>query len=224
MKLGISESILLILSIPAHRSQNEGHRTLGDKAIELLLEYKDTEPDVDKKYNMAMIGAVFSAVRLFSVERDRISEKWRSVEYVKQSRERLLELFQNISPFSKGNYWSKILVLLTASGLSISSIVVPGYQNTAYFIYYLIGLLLVFELVSKLGEYKFSKWIEEKVPSEKSEKWINESISEYKAILEHFIDEAVDINLRYYPDEKKLYGYDLTDQSSINELKEESYN
>ncbi len=185
------------------------------------MEYKDTEPDVDKEYNMAMIGAVFSAVRLFSVERDRMGEKWRSVEYIKQSRERLLELFQNISPFSKGNYWSKILVLLTAGGLSISNIIVQGYQNTEYFIYYLIILLLVFELVSKLGEYKFSKWIGEKVPSEKSEKWINESISEYKAILEHFIDEAVDINLRYYPDEKKLYGYDLTDQSSINALKED---
>lgn len=220
MRLDISEAILLILSIPAHRSQNEGHRVLGNKAIDLVLEYKDLASNEDKAYNMAMIGAVLSAARLFSVERDRISEKWRSIEYIKERRLRILEVFQNISPFSKGNYWAKILVLLSAGGLSVGTILSEGYKNTPSFFVLLVFLLLIFEFISKLGEYLYSKWIEERVPLEKSKKWVSQSLDEYKSILNHFIGEAVDIHLRYYPHEKELYGYDLNSKCSINDLKE----
>lgn len=220
MKLGISESILLILTLPAHRSGNESHKILGDKVMDLLNEYKDSEKGKGKEYNMAMIGAIYSAARLFSVERDRIGESWKAVENIKIRRERLLELCRNLSPFTTGNYWIKTLALLSAGGISFTFIFPQNYQNAGWFIGLLIGFLIVFEIISKIGEHYVSEWIEKQVPIEKSNKWIEQSITEYKNILKHFIDEAVDINLRYYPDEKEIYGYDITDKSKIEELKE----
>lgn len=220
MKLGISESIALILAIPAHRSHNEGHRKVGEKSIELLFEYRDTEDKTEKEYNTAMIGTVLSTVRAFSVERDRISEQWRAIEHVKERKERLLELFQNISPFSKGNYWSKVLVLISASGLSVTNIISQGYVKTRYFVYWLVGLLIIFELVSKIGEYYLAKRFEEKVPNEKSKRWEEKNLVAYQKILEKFIDEAIDIHRRCYPDENKVYGFNVTKEDSINELKE----
>ncbi|BDZ71130.1 hypothetical protein [Methanobacterium petrolearium] len=220
MKLEISEAIPLILAIPAHRSQNEGHRKLGEKAIDLLFEYKNSASDTELKYNMAMIGAVLSTDRAFSVERDRITEKWKVVDYIKQRRERLLEMFQNISPFSSGNYWSKILVVLAAGGLSASNIILQGYQTTPYFFIFLVIFLLAFEFLSRAGEYWFSTRIEKSVPTEKLGKWEKEALTEYENILKFFIQEAVQIHLNYYPDEKKLYGLDLTDQESVNSLKD----
>lgn len=219
MKLEISETIPLILAIPAHRSHNEGHRKLGERAIELLFSYKESSSNIEDNYNTAMIGAVLSSVRAFSVERDSINEKWKKIEYIKKRRERLLKMFQNISPLSSGNYWSKLLVLVGAGGFSLSHIILNGYQDTPWFIYYLILFLICLEFISKIGEYIFAEWIEISVPKEKLKEWEKYTLTQYKKILENFLEEAVDIHLRYYTDKKELYGFNLADDDSKENFK-----
>ena len=72
MKLELSEAISLILALPSHRSNNEGHSKMGEKALDFLMDYKDLgSDDNEKKFNRAMISSVLSTVRAFSIERDR---------------------------------------------------------------------------------------------------------------------------------------------------------
>ena len=66
MRLELSEAISLILALPSHRSNNEGHRKMGEKALEFLMDYKDFgESDTDKQFNRTMISYVMSTVRAF---------------------------------------------------------------------------------------------------------------------------------------------------------------
>ncbi len=221
MKLNISEAISLILAIPAHRSHIESHRKIGEKAIELLLDYKNmTTDETEKAFNISMIGSVLSAVRAFSVERDRISSEWKSIEAVKSLRERLLEVFLNLSPLSKGNYWSKSLLLLIAFGIASKNIF-NGFYNLPFKAVVLLLILIVLaEIISKIGEFLFASWFEKKFPIEKVAKWESESIIKYKSILRKFIDEAIDIQKRYYPENKIIDGYDINVEEKKSAFKE----
>ncbi len=197
MKLNISEAISLILAIPAHRSHVESHRKIGEKAIELLLDYKNMATDeTEKAFNISMIGSVLSVVRAFSVERDRISSEWKSIEAVKNLRERLLEVFRNLSPLSKGNYWSKALLLLTAFGIASKNTFSSFYNLPFRAVILLLILIVLVEIVSKIGEFLFASWFEKIFPIEKAVKWESESIVKYKSVVRKFIDEAVDIQKR----------------------------
>ena len=79
MKLNISEAISLILALPAHRSSSEPHRKTGERAFDILFEYQVLgKDDKENAFNRAMVCSVLSATRVFSVERDRIKEVWKS--------------------------------------------------------------------------------------------------------------------------------------------------
>ena len=120
MKLEIPEALHLLLALPAHRSHDEGYRQIGKTALEQLLDYPSSSADEkEKAYNKAMVALTLSAVRAFSVERDRIGGIWKSIDAVQARRERLLKLFESLSPLSSGNYWSKAIVLITSMGISI---------------------------------------------------------------------------------------------------------
>jgi len=66
-----------------------------------------------------MISSVLSTVRAFSVERDRISGVWASINEIKKGRERYLHIIRNLSPMEKGNYWSKTLAVVIAAGFTV---------------------------------------------------------------------------------------------------------
>ena len=221
MKLNISEAISLILAIPAHRSHIESHRKIGEKAIELLLDYKNiTTDETEKAFNISMIGSVLSAVRAFSIERDRISSEWKSIEAIRNLRERLLEIFRNLSPLSKGNYWSKALLLLIAFGIA-SKDTFNNLSNLPFIaVVSLLILIVLAEITSKVGEFLFAYWFEKKLPIEKVAKWESESLVKYKSIIKKFIDEAVDIQKRYYPDNKIIDGYDISVDEKTIEFRE----
>jgi len=52
MRLELSEAISLILALPAHRSNNDGHRKMGERAFDFLFEYRDLAPDkTEKSFN-----------------------------------------------------------------------------------------------------------------------------------------------------------------------------
>lgn len=49
MRFELSEAISFLLSLPAHQSNNEGHRKMGEKAFDILFEYKDLDKDETEK-------------------------------------------------------------------------------------------------------------------------------------------------------------------------------
>lgn len=219
MKLEIYNAIPLILAIPAHRSKNEGHRVLGEGALGLLFSYKEDTSEIEERYNTAMISSVLSAARAFSVERDRIESEWKAIDSIKLRKENFIEIFNNLSPFTKNNYWSKILAIIIAAGFT-TNIIITNYQNTSYFVYYLLGFLILFEAISKVGSFLVSKYFESQLPKDKSKKWQQESMPKYKHIIGNFIEDAIEIHKTYYPDEKELCGYNIINKEAIDQFKD----
>ncbi|MFZ5759666.1 MAG: hypothetical protein ACOY32_08575 [Thermodesulfobacteriota bacterium] len=219
MRLELSEAISLILALPAHRSNNEGHRKLGEKALDFLMEYRDKgETDKDRQFNRKMISSVMSTVRAFSVERDKISGVWASIREIKKRRERWIDVIRNISPFERGNYWSKIIAIVLAAGFTVK-FPLPE-TNIKCGMWTLIGILVVLEILSKSSEILLSTAFEKWLPIEQQNKWQKESLVAYREIVGKFIFEAVGHYRECYPNENEICGYKITDTDEINKLKE----
>lgn len=218
MKLELDEAISLVLALPSHRSSNEGQRKFGEKAIDYLYGYKDLGDDTDKAYNRAMICSVLSAVRAFSVERDRINNEWKAISAVKERNLRYLDVIKNLSPFEKDNYWSKIIALIVAAGFTVKFPL--SSSNPALGVGVFIGILILLEAISKYCEIEYAKSLEKEEPSDRQKKWESESLVRYRELLQRFMDEAIEIHKRFYPNEKELYGYDLGKEEDIEGLKE----
>jgi hypothetical protein len=221
MRFEISQAIPLILALPAHRSANEGHRILGLKAFEMLSEYKNLATnETEKAFNLAMISSVLSTVRAFSVERDRIAGEWKAIEAIKTRRERLLAVIRNISPLEKGNYWSRIVSILVTVGFTIPvhaseiQVMIPSGVAT------LILVLVSLEIFSKVLEFGLANLFEKRLPIEKEKKWQEQSIKRYKNIVGSFVDQALGVHIRYYPEEGEIYGFKIKEPKGVRELKE----
>jgi hypothetical protein len=219
MKLEIKEALHLLLALPAHRSHDEGHRQIGKTALEQLLDYASSSTDENEKaYNKAMVALTLSAVRAFSVERDRIEGVWKSIDAVKIRRERLLKLFESLSPLSSGNYWSKAIVLITSMGVSVGkSWPDPGAVSFG-FACWLVVILIGLEIFARITEYGTAVFFDRRGPVEKQQSWQEQSILKYKEILEQYIDEAFEIHKRFYPN-KKCMGVNLDNQDDSDRLK-----
>lgn len=220
MRLEIKEALHLLLALPAHRSHDEGHRQIGKTALEQLLDYASSSTDEkEKAYNKAMIALTLSAVRAFSVERDRIEGIWKSINAVKTRRERLLKLFESLSPLSHGNYWSKTVVLMSSMGISLGkSWPNPGAVSFG-FAFWLIVILVGLEVFARIAEYCTAVFFDRRGPLEKQRSWQEQSISKYKEITAHYIEEAFEIHQRCYPDEKCM-GISLDSKNESDKLKE----
>jgi hypothetical protein len=156
-------------------------------------------------------------VRAFSVERDRISSVWESIREVKKRRERWIDVIKNLSPFEKGNYWSRTISILLAAGFTVKF---PLPETNIHFgMWTFIAILAGLEAFSKVSEILLSTAFEKWLPIKQQNKWEEESISAYRKIVGKFIDEAVENYKEYYPDEKEIYGYDITQKDTIDELK-----
>lgn len=218
MRLTISQAISLILALPAHRSGNEGHRKIGDIALDLLIEYKEVEDKTDQAFNRAMIASVLSTVRAFSVERDRISQEWKAIEAIKRRRERYLDVIKNLSPLEKDNYWSKALVIVITAGLTFQMPLSNVDWQAG--VWHLIIILVAMEIVSKILEVMLSSVFEKSLPIEKEAKWHEKSLTKYRSLVSKFIEEAIENHTRHYPNEKRLYDYDITVIEQVEKLKE----
>ena len=210
MKLDIHTALHLVLALPAHRSHDEGHRQLGKISFDELLQYRDLgQGDSEKAFNRAMIALVLSAVRAFSVERDKIATVWQSIDAVKTRRDRLLAVFQGLSPLSEGNYWTKILAVLGSAGWSFASSAPDWTKVSASFVIWLGILLVCLEIASKLLEYLAASWYEKRGPIEKQKVWVEKSLGTYREIAAKFIADALVIHTQYFPDIKDIQGFDI---------------
>jgi len=228
MRIEIGEAIDLILTLPAHRSAREAHRKLGEHAFDLLLEYKHLgQDDTEKAYNRAMICSIFSTVRAFSIERDRISEEWEAIAAIKDRRERLLGVIRNISPLEKGNYWSKMVAVLAGAGLAIGAEPTGGTHLSvsldkvvALAIGMVVVIMLGLEIGSKVLEFVIARAFEEKHPIKREEAWQKKSVEKYKDIVGNFIDKAVVLYREHYPHERELCGFRIDNDEKLRDLKE----
>ena len=219
MKLEITEALHLLLALPAHRSHDEGHRQIGKTALEQLLDYPSSSADEkEKAYNKAMVALALSAVRAFSVERDRIGGVWKSIDAVQARRERLLKLFETLSPLSSGNYWSKAIVLMTSMGISIGKSWPDPAAVSFGFACWLVVILVGFEVLARIAEYCTAVFFDRRGPIEKEQSWQEQSISKYVKIAEQYIKEAFEIHQRFYPDEKCM-GMILDSKNESENLK-----
>jgi len=217
MRLELSEAISLVLALPSHRSNNEGHRKMGEKALEFLMEYRELgDSDNDKQFNRKMISSVMSTVRAFSVERDKISGIWSSIREIKKRRERWIDVIRNISPFEKGNYWAKTIAIVLSVGFTVE-FPLPE-TNIQCGMWTFIGILVVLEMLSKISEILLSTAFEKWLPIEQQKKWEKESLSAYRDIVGKFILESIDHYKECYPNEKEICGYDIADTNEINKL------
>lgn len=224
MKLEIDDALHLLLALPAHRSQNEGHRLLGKTALDQLVDYeKCTNDEKGKAFNKAMIALVLSATRAFSVERDQIDAVWKSIESIHLRRERLTALFRRLSPLTEGNYWTKSIALISSVGISLGRGWPDPQAISISFVICFVGFLLILELISQLIEYFVASRWDRKTPLEKATKWKEQSVPRYQKIVEQFISEAIEIYKHHFPRQECL-GVNLGDSENVSHLKKRLLN
>jgi len=208
MRLELPEAISLVLALPAHRSNNEGQRKMGERTFDFLFEFRSLGVDeVENAFNRAMISSVLSAVRAFSVERDRLANEWKSGEMLRQRRTAFANELRDLSPLSRGNYWVKAAVLvLGLLGFQAPDIFRHYVPTGVDVVAYLLLGLFAWELLSLILAFAFSAAWERRAPSERTSAWQQGSMETYRDIIGRFIDECVATYESCYPEETKITG------------------
>ncbi len=227
MRLTLGQSIDLILSLPAHRSDCEPHRNLGENAFRILLDYREAgDDDNERAYNREVICCILAATRAFSIERERVGQEWEMIEVIKERRNRLMQVVKNMSPFEKGNYWSKFLSLLGAFGLALGGMLRTELDGAvgrtgiiAVGILMLAVVLLSLEVFSKVIEFLLSTAFARQEPLDKEKAWKQRSTKRYKEIVRNFIDKWIAIHAEYFPDNVTVAGYRISKSEELEGLK-----
>lgn len=222
MKLGLNTSISLILSLPAHRSNNKGHQSLGNKCMDLLFEYKNE--DEDRDFNMAIIASILSATRAFSVQRDKISGEWKVLEEKKGRIEILISQLSNLSLLNKNSYFTKIVSLIPSLGVILDNIISTNKLNYWQYLLITIAPLILIEMIIQISICLLQNRNGEKSNEDKSEIWKKDNLTEYQKIIKYFIDEYIEMHKIFYPNENKVDGYIIETNENIEELKQKLVN
>lgn len=237
MRIPIDSAVDYLLAILAHRSSNEAHRQLGKVALEELREYPALGADeTEKAYNKAVIAAVLSAARAFSVERDRISGIWRSVDEIKARHLSLLAATRALSPLAEKNYWARAIAVLSAAGLSLgfgqsagtgvavgspSNIVdVLTKASPSFVIWLLVGLVLL-ELLSHVLQWAVGSAIEKRGPVEKQSKWQKLAMGRYEEFVRKYILEHIALHRVFFPEQSDTFGRSFEDEKNAKSYIEE---
>jgi len=225
MKIEIPDAISLILTLPAQSSSNEGHRKMGERALDLLFEYKASgADDKEKAFNVSMIASILSTVRAFSAVYERTKDEWAAIEKIKILKEGLLDVIRNLSPLTKGNYWSKTIVIIMSLGYSLKDMdhVSDALKVSSFNLAIaLVVSILALEIASKLLECLFAINFQRTYPKKKVEVWKENAREQYVMLIRKFIDEALDNYRRHYPGLDDLYGFDITSRSDVKKMKDE---
>jgi len=237
MRITIDSAVDYLLAIPAHRSSNQAHRKLGELALEELQEYRELGTDeTEKAYNKAVIAAVLSAARAFSVERDRIAGIWQSIDEIKTRHLRLLTAGRALSPLAPKNYWARAVALISAAGISL----VSGQGGDAsatvsqadrifnmiakispVFVIYLIVALVLLEIMSHIVEWIIGVAVERKSPIEKQAKWQKLTMGRYEEFTRKYILEHIGLHKAFFPKETHIQGYSVEKEEEIASYTEE---
>lgn len=219
MKLRLDTAISLILAIPAHRSSNDGHRNLGNKSLDLLFEY--SKENEDKEFNMAVIASVLSAVRAFSVERDKLNGRWKVLDGKKSRVEELISKLNNLSLLNKNSYFTQILSLLPSLEAILDSIVNSNKLNYWQFLCITLVTPIVLEVIIQILLCILKNINDKKGNEDKIKVWREDNLKEYKKIVKCFISNYIEIHKIFYPNENKIDSYIIDTKDQIETLKQQ---
>jgi hypothetical protein len=198
-----------IIAAASHRSSNEAHREFGQLLLDryyvnLRDEYAD-DP-VARAYLDNMLCAVSSAIRGFSVVRDRFTTNWRAFEEAKEREKARAERLDAFSPLKADGYWKPAVGI--AAGLGLVSVVLSGLQKWIGSLpWVLVAALAVGVVVALFGMELFVDWlrnrrlarVEERFPKELYDFWREETLKGYRKVLYQFLPLAIKIREEFYP-------------------------
>lgn len=222
--LDVEQALDLILAAAAHRSSNARHSEFGrlviDEYFQRLRErYKNDA--IALRYLDNLLAAVAAAIRAFSVERDKFSTRWGSLQSKKQHELELAHKIADYAPLT-GSIRGHILTLLTALGLT--GPLLTAWSNlihplsvaalTAFFTGIIVALI-VLQISIELYRTRHLKKIEEKYPIELVDDWETRSLKQYRQILKRFLLIAIRIREEQYPERTTLQGERLYEKYDI---------
>lgn len=228
--LDVEAALDIVLALPAHRSHNANHAAFGNHILnEYLGELRSRHKDdpVASKYLDNLLGAIFAAVRAFSVERDTFATRWDGISESKKADLERARRIDGYSPLSDDNYWKKALAVLAAAGLtvpaageiiaklSVGSLVlqIPVYVAG------LAGFSLLVLLAADWLVFRYKavriRQIEQLYPENVEKIWRQRSMEQYRIILRKFLFSALILRETYYPHMKSIGDMRILDTFKI---------
>ena len=210
--LQLEQWLSMVIALPSHRSSNEGHRKFGDRALNLLydeLPARYAQDKVASDYITHMLAEVSWAVRGFSNVRDSFqAQTTAQAAHFAYKGERARE-WGEFSPFTEKALGKKFAPLLFGvGGANLVSWLFPNLpllQNS------------VAVLVIAYGIHLFVRWVQdnevkkafENVPKSALKSWAEGAKPQYLSLATRFLEKAVEVEKRFYPDYAKAHPIDI---------------
>lgn len=210
----------VVLAAAAHRSTEERHREFGKLILDryftqLREDYKD-DPTA-KGYLDNLIASMASAVRAFSVERDRFGRRIKALETEKQQRIEAVSRILDYSPLKEKGIWGKAISIIGGGGIAIA--VRADFALKVHAAPWLllafaatgavVGLVACEFLINWYHDRQRDK-IEGQFPNRVEYEWQTRSLKSYQKILRRFLVSAIKIREEYYPELPTLGGKRLS--------------
>lgn len=209
----------VVLAAAAHRSTEERHREFGNLVLDryftqLREDYKD---DITAKgYLDNLIASMASAVRAFSVERDRFGGRIKALEAEKKQQVEAANRILDYSPLKEKGAWGKAFSIIGGGGIAVA--IRAGFALKAHAAPWLllafaaagavIGLVACEFLINLYHDRQRDK-IEEHFPNRVEYEWQTRSLKSYQKILRQFLVSAIKIREEYYPELPTMAGKQL---------------
>jgi len=214
--LDVEQAMDVILAATAHRSTEERHREFGKLVLDryftqLREEYKN-DPTA-KGYLDNLIASMASAVRAFSVERDRFGRRIKALETEKQQQVEAANRILDYSPLKEKGVWGKAFSIIGGGGIAVA--LRTGFALEVHAAPWLllafaaagavIGLVACEVLINWYHDRQRDR-VEEHFPNRVEYEWQTRSLRSYHKILRQFLVSAIKIREEYYPELPTLGG------------------
>ena len=214
--LDVEQAMDVILAAAAHRSTEERHREFGKLVLDryftqLREDYKDNL--TAKGYLDNLIASMASAVRAFSVERDRFGRRIEALETEKQQQVEAAKRILDYSPLKEKGVWGKAFGIVGGGGIAVA--LRTGFALEVHVAPWLllafaaagavVGLVACEFLINWYYDRQRDK-IEENFPDRVESAWQTRSLRSYHKILRQFLVSAIKIREEYYPELPTLAG------------------
>lgn len=214
--LDVEQAMDVVLAAAAHRSTEERHREFGKMVLDryftqLREDYKD-DPTA-KGYLDNLTASMASAIRAFSVERDRFGRRIKALETEKQQQVEATNRILDYSPLKEKGVWGKAFSIIGGGGIAVA--LRTGFALEVHAAPWLllafaaagavIGLVACEVLINWYHDRQRDK-IEEHFPNRVEYEWQTRSLRSYHKILRQFLVSAIKIREEYYPELPTLAG------------------
>jgi hypothetical protein len=190
---------------------------------QLREDYKD-DPTA-KGYLDNLMASMASAVRAFSVERDRFGRRTKALETEKQQQVEAVSRILDYSPLKEKGIWGKAVSIIGGGGIAVA--LRAGFALKVHAAPWLllafaaagavVGLVICEFLINWYHDRQRDK-IEEHFPNRVEYEWQTRSFKSYQKILRQFLVSAIKIREEYYPELPTLGGKRLSNLQGFPHL------